>query len=65
MITVKTLQTLLAHLPDDATLSAYEGEDTGIMIHHKATHRNWFIRATEAETEDGYTEGFSITKNKQ
>lgn len=34
MITVKQLRELLADLPDDARVTAYEGEGTGLDIRH-------------------------------
>lgn len=33
MITVKYLKEVLAQFDDDDSVSAYEGEDTGIIIH--------------------------------
>ena len=32
MITVKTLRAILAHLPDEAQINAYEGEGIGLSI---------------------------------
>jgi hypothetical protein len=56
MITVKKLKTILQEFPDDATCSAYEGEDVGINIRWKNSETGvaeyYFIRCTEDETED-------------
>ena len=68
MITVKTLRELLAKLPDNAQVSAYEGEDIGLHIEYGK--KRWWIRAraslnqyvTQRDTirldEDTYTKGF-------
>lgn len=49
MITVKTARELLAQLPDDAQLTAYEGEGTGISV-------RWHGRYGWIETGDGHRE---------
>jgi len=56
MITVKTLKELLDKLPDDAKVSVYEGEDTGISIDNDAD--GWWIRARFEEEEDNFIQGF-------
>lgn len=60
MITVKRLKKLLAKVPDDAHLWAYEGEDVGITI--EKGQRHWWIRATDGgwngDEMDTYTTGF-------
>jgi len=60
MITVKRLKELLAQIPDNAKVSAYEGEDTGFNIwidrHDEGSY--WWIRAMDSQDEDTYIRGF-------
>jgi len=57
MIKVSMLKKLLAQLPDDALVSAYEGEDSGISIHHEDKY--WWIRARPTGIkEKTFTAGF-------
>lgn len=58
MIKADTLKQLLTKVPDDATIYAYEGEDTGIQINMPDGTFQW-IRATASSTEDKQTE-FSL-----
>lgn len=51
MITVKTLKKLLDQYPDDAQVSAYEGEGIGLKI--KYGKQFAWISASTDETEDG------------
>jgi hypothetical protein len=55
MISVKRLKELLSQLPEDAMCHGYEGEDTGISIHHE--NKFWFIRARESTEIDDHFEG--------
>jgi len=55
MISVKKLKKLLAEIPDNAMVYAYEGEDVGIGI--ELDENRWWIRANE-DGKDNYTEGF-------
>lgn len=64
MIKVKTLIALLQRCHPDACVYAYEGEDTGIAIHEPSGECRW-IRATEDETEDVYTDGFDLPELKR
>lgn len=64
MIKVKTLIALLQQCDSDAQVNAYEGEDTGIVIHEPSGEYRW-IRVTEDETEDVYTEGFDLPELKR
>ena len=63
MITVKTLKKLLSEVPDDAEVSAYEGEDIGINIDYD--DNNWWIRANYGKPEETYTKGFSSSHRKR
>ena len=56
MIKVKKLIELLSQLPGDATVKAYEGEDTGLSIGHYKY--SWWIRARDNDKIDTNTEGF-------
>ena len=56
-ITAKELKRLLTDIPDNATIYAYEGEDTGIAIELPDNTFKW-IRAKESK-HDLYTEGFT------
>lgn len=58
MITVKRLKEMLGKVPDDARISAYEGEDTGLSINMPDGSTEW-IRALEDEAEDDQSE-FSL-----
>jgi len=62
MITVGRLIELLSRVPPDATVYAYEGEDTGLQIARTTPdpHENkvWWIRATPEDAVDEYIEGF-------
>ena len=56
-ITAKRLKNLLAHIPDDAEVHVYDGEDTGISFF--AGERSWFVRCRyNLKEADTYTEGF-------
>lgn len=61
MITVKTLKELLNHLPDNAEISAYEGEDIGLNIRLILNHY-LFIRAKDTDVEDKQDEFFDELK---
>lgn len=56
MITVKKLKTILQEFPDDATCSAYEGEDVGINVRwvnpDTGVAEYYFIRCTDSKQED-------------
>lgn len=59
MIKVSMLKKLLDQLPGDALVSAYEGEDTGINVHHGDL--NWWIRCRydyPHKKEKTFTTGF-------
>ena len=59
MIKVKKLKELLANIPDDDDVWAYEGEDSGIAIGKIGLiHGFKWIRCRCDKTEDTYTEGF-------
>ena len=55
MITVGRLKELLNLIPNEATVSVYEGEDTGINI--SLGERGWWIRATYSDAPE-YISGF-------
>jgi hypothetical protein len=57
MIKVSRLKELLASVPEDADVYAYDGEDTGIGISASDGIFFW-IRAKETLDLDTYTEGF-------
>ena len=57
MITVTRLMALPAECPPDASVFAYEGEDTGMTIQFPDGSRRW-IRAGAYDELDDYTEGF-------
>lgn len=59
MITCGKLKKLLAQVPDDAEVTAYEGEDCGISIQHIG--KDWWIQATDNHEEDNYNQGFNCT----
>ena len=50
MITVKELKKLLENIPDDAVVSAYEGEDIGFNISTDKAY--WWIRANPDDEPD-------------
>lgn len=67
MITVKDLRALLARLPDDAEVSAYEGVGIGLNVRHysddapvqhttfdgrEVKYFHWWIEATDHRTPD-------------
>lgn len=64
MVTVKRLKELLKKLPDNAKCYGYEGEDVGIGIYDGDSEdvisatKCWWIRASEGNHKDTYTEGF-------
>lgn len=55
MIKAKKLKELLARVPDEAVISAYEGEDTGLSIRMPDGTFQW-IRAYDSEEEDDQPE---------
>jgi hypothetical protein len=57
VITVQRLRELIADLPDDAMVSAYEGEGIGIGIEHETSGKHWWIDAAPFD-EDTHIEGF-------
>lgn len=61
MIKVQRLRELLAQVPGDADVFAYEGEDVGLVIRRNAIE--WFIRMDDFraghEPQQEYTEGFT------
>ena len=61
MITVKKLKELLQHLPDNATISAYEGEDVGLNVNLILDH-GLFIRAKDTDEEDNQYQFFDELK---
>ena len=63
MITAKRLKALLEHVPDDAMVWAYQGEDSGFAAQlgtELHSRKGWWIRATEDDEEDIYVEGFGV-----
>lgn len=63
MITVRMLKKLISQLPEDALVSAYEGEDSGLNIYHEEKH--WWIRASYEyphKKSKTHTEGFDYNK---
>lgn len=54
MITVKNLLNLLATLPHEAEVNAYEGEDIGLSI--RLGDRYWWIRARPTDEQDDQAE---------
>ncbi len=56
MITVKCLKAYLEMLPPEAKVNAYEGEDTGLVIHHtnsdSSVIQSWFINAGPTDEEE-------------
>lgn len=60
MISVKRLKELLAKVPDDAKVWAYEGEDIGIGIASADGKQAWWIQAWGAEEDNIFTEGFDV-----
>jgi hypothetical protein len=60
VITVARLRELLAQVPDDAEVGAYEGEDSGISIYKDGS--TWWIRTTSRDADDTYTTGFEESR---
>ena len=60
MITVKNLIMMLQTLPEDATVSAYEGEDIGLNINISNDVGSTWITARPTETEDEQPEWDSV-----
>ena len=61
MITVKKLKEMLSFLPDNAEISAYQGEDVGINVKLLLNH-NLFINAKYSNKEDKQDEFFDGLK---
>ena len=56
MITVKELKRLLAFIPDDAQIHAYEGESVGLAI--ELGDKEWWINSSSRDEQDEQDEFF-------
>ena len=59
MITVKELKRLLAFVPDNAQIHAYEGESVGLSVELDDDY--WWINASSHDEEDKQNEFFQKT----
>jgi hypothetical protein len=64
MLTIKRLKELIAHLPDDAGVVAYEGEGIGLCVVHEGKH-GWINTGEHDEICEDDSAEHDLTEFKQ